>query len=101
MKEVIKVEHEDDLTTAEAPAFAVIGVAHGHRRGRRITTYSLITNQELTTLLTNPSVRTERQAAEIQMTILYLLMGASEPGSYRTLTWVPGFADVWFAVNER
>ena len=101
MIEVIKVEHEDDLTTAEAPAFCVIGVAHGHRRGRRITTYSLITNHELTVLLTNPAVRTTQQVVEIRATILHLLMGDSEPGSYRTLTFAPGFADIWFAVNER
>lgn len=48
MSEMIKVEHEDELLTAECPAFYVMGVGHGHSvKGRKITTYTINANDKI------------------------------------------------------
>lgn len=82
MLDVIRVEREEDLAKAEAPAFCVIGTGQGRVDGRKIKTCSLLANDQLAALISPTSCIEPREAFAVKDNILYLLFGSSPLGSY-------------------
>lgn len=82
MLDVIKIEHEEDLAKAEAPAFCVIGTGQGCINGRKVKTCSLLANDRLAALISPTSCIEPREAFAIKDNILYLLFGSAPLGSY-------------------
>ena len=82
MLDVIRVEREEDLAKAEAPAFCVIGTGQGRVDGRKIKTCSLLANDQLAALISPTSGIEPREVFAIKDNILYLLFGSAPLGSY-------------------
>lgn len=82
MLDVIRVEREEDLAKAEAPAFCVIGTGQGRVDGRKVKTCSLLANDRLAALISPTSCIEPREAFAIKDNILYLLFGSAPLGSY-------------------
>ena len=82
MLDIIKIEHEEDLAKAEAPAFCVIGTGQGRVEGRKVKTCSLLANDRLAALISPTSCIEPREAFAIKDNILYLLFGSAPLGSY-------------------
>ena len=79
---VIKVENDEALAAATAPAFCVIGTGQGRVDGRKIKTCSLLANDQLAALISPTSYIEPREAFAIKDNILYLLFGSAPLGSY-------------------
>ena len=84
MLNVIKVEREEDLAKAEAPAFCVIGTGQGRVDGRKVKTCSLLANDQLAAIISQAHYGgiVSRRAFEAKDNIIYLLFGSSPLGSY-------------------
>lgn len=82
MLDVIRVEREEDLAKAEAPAFCVIGTGQGRVDGRKIKTCSLLASDRLAAIISQASCIEPREAFAIKDNILYLLFGSAPLGSY-------------------
>ena len=76
------MEHDEDLKTAQAPAFCVIGTGQGRVDGRKVKTCSLLANDQLAAIISPTSCIEPREAFAIKDNILYLLFGSAPLGSY-------------------
>jgi hypothetical protein len=99
MLDVIRVEREEDLAKAEAPAFCVIGTGQGRVDGRKIKTCSLLANERLAAIISQASSGfiVSREAFEVKDNIIYLLFGSSPLGTYAAIDCSPAFPYIMHA----
>lgn len=101
MPKIIKVESDEALAKATAPAFCVIGTAHGRSGAHVITTKTLLVNGELSEMLAPqayPFLRTQNED-----NVLYLIYGSllwKTVGAMYKIVRDDDFPMVVFAVRD-
>lgn len=93
MSKIIKVESDEALAEATAPAFCVIGTGQGRVDGRKVKTCSLLANDQLAAIISQAHYGgiVSRRAFEAKDNIIYLLFGSSPLGSYAAVDGSPAF----------